>query len=294
VADKSRLSASKPPLWTFFAASFGWSWLFWLIAIALKLDVNSGGGTILMLAGLLGPMVAGITFTYLTYGREGRRDYWARLAGFGRIGLPWYLIIFLLVPFLNVIAALIDVLLGGTGATWGEAALNFLSDPLTIVMLFVFAALAPFIEELGWRGYALDRLQAKRNALVSSLILGVIWSLWHLPLFFVAGTYQQGLGVGTWDFWLFMVGIVPLTVVITWIYNHTRRATLAAILFHAMVNFTGEIIAVTPRADTILIGLWFVAAVVVTLIWGPKTLTGRDGSPHAGPELPRATSAPGR
>jgi membrane protease YdiL (CAAX protease family) len=294
VADKSRSSASKPPLWTFFAASFGWSWLFWLIAILLKLDVNSGGGAVLMLVGLLGPMIAGITFTYLTYGKEGRRDYWARLVGFGRIGLPWYLVIFLLVPFLNVVAALVDVLMGGTGATWGEAALNFLSEPLTIVTLFVFAALAPFIEELGWRGYALDRLQAKRSALIASLILGAIWALWHLPLFFVAGTYQQGLGVGTWDFWLFMVGIVPLTVVITWIYNHTHRATLAAILFHAMVNFTGEIIAVTPRADTILIGLWFVAAVVVTIIWGPKTLAGPDGPQHAGSELPPAASALGR
>ena len=54
-----------------------------------------------------------------------------------------------------------------------------------------------FIEELGWRGYVLDRLQEKRSALVSSLILGVVWSLWHLPLFFVQGSYQAGLGVGT-------------------------------------------------------------------------------------------------
>jgi hypothetical protein len=103
--------------------------------------------------------------------------------------------------------------------------------------------------------------------------LGVIWSIWHLPLFFIPGSYQAGLGVGTLAFWSFMIGIVPLNLPFTWIFNNTRRSTLAVILFHAMVNFTGELIALSVRADAISILLWFVAAACITFLWGAERLT---------------------
>jgi membrane protease YdiL (CAAX protease family) len=218
-------------------------------------------------------MVTGIGFTYLTRDKEGRRDYWKRIIDFKRIPGKWYLVIFLFVPILNGLAALLDVLTGGNGATWGEAARNVLSDPLSIIPSILFASLIPFIEELGWRGYVLDRLQEKQSALASSLILGVVWSLWHLPLFFVPGSYQAGLGVGTLAFWLFMIGIVPLNLPFTWVYNNTGRSILAVILFHSMVNFTGELIALTERADTLSILLWFVVAIGIATGWGAKTFT---------------------
>lgn len=67
----------------------------------------------------------------------------------------------------------------------------------------------PAPEELGWRGYALDGLQARMNALFASLILGVVWSLWHLPLFFIKGTWQaEQVGLGTQRFWLFMLIVI--------------------------------------------------------------------------------------
>jgi membrane protease YdiL (CAAX protease family) len=141
----------------------------------------------------------------------------------------------------------------------------------------VFASLFPFIEELGWRGYVLDRLQEKYGALASSLVLGVVWSFWHLPTFFFRDSYQAGLGIGTPAFWWFFAGIVPLTFVFTWIYNNTNRSTLAVILFHSMVNFTGELFALTERADTFSIALWFVAAIGIVAIWGAKTLSSNKG-----------------
>jgi membrane protease YdiL (CAAX protease family) len=151
--------------------------------------------------------------------------------------------------------------------------LNFVVAPLSIIPSILFATLIPFIEELGWRGYSLDRLQAKWSALVSTLILGSVWSLWHLPLFFVEGTYQANLGVGTLEFWVFMIGVVALSFPFTWIYNNTRRSTLAVILFHAMINFTGEVIAITERADVIATTLWIVAAAGIVVLWGSKTFT---------------------
>jgi uncharacterized protein len=94
-----------------------------------------------------------------------------------------------------------------------------------------------------------------------------------LPLFFVKGTYQAGLGVGTLAFWLFILGVLPLSLPFTWIYNNTNRSTLAVILFHSMVNFTGELIALSENAETYSIALWFVAAISIVIIWGAKTFT---------------------
>ena len=259
--------------WIYFVATFVWTWLFWGVAIVTGATVETAAGGIPMLLGVIGPMVTGIAFTYLTRDKEGRRDYWKRVIDFKRIPGKWYLVIFLFVPVLNVLAALVDVITGGAGATWGEAALNVLTNPSSIVLSILFSTLIPFIEELGWRGYVLDRLQEKRNALTSSLILGVVWSTWHLPLFFVVGTYQAGLGVGTLAFWLFIFGVLPLSLPFTWIYNNTNRSTLAVILFHSMINFTGEVIALSEQAETYSIVLWFVAAIGIAVIWGAKTFT---------------------
>jgi uncharacterized protein len=254
--------------WLFFLATFAWTWFFWILAALLGLSVETPAGGILLLTGVLGPMITGIVFTYLTYDKMGRKDYFRRIIDFKRIGAKWYLVIFLFVPTLNLLAALIDFMLGGKGPSWGESALNFVDDPLSIVPSILFTALIPFMEELGWRGYVLDRLQTNWSTLMSSLILGVVWSLWHIPMFLIEGTYQASLGVGTLEFWLFMIGIVPLSFAFAWIYNNTQRSILAVILLHSMVNFTGEILTLTKRADTISIALWIVTAVGIAILWG--------------------------
>ena len=270
--NKASLSLFSNP-WLFFGATFVWTWAFWGLGILLEISMESAFGFGLLILGVLGPMVTGIGFTYLTKNKAGRRDYWLRIIDIKRIGLIWWLVLLCFVPLLNALAALIDLLFGGTGAVWGETLVNAVSDPLALLFSALFATLIPFIEELGWRGYVLDRLQAIRSAFMATLILGLVWSLWHLPLFFVEGTYQAGLGIGTLEFWLFMIGIVPLSFAFTWVYNNTNRSILAVILFHGMVNFTGELLAITERADTISILLWVIVAVGITIFWGANTFT---------------------
>lgn len=133
-----------------------------------------------MLSGVLGPMITGIAFTYLTRDKEGWRDYWKRVIDFKRIGVKWYLVIFLFVSAMHIVSAILDVLFGGGGTTWGEAALGVVTNPSSLIASILFASLIPSIDELGWRGDVLDRLQERQSALVSSLILGAVWSLWHL------------------------------------------------------------------------------------------------------------------
>jgi len=155
--DKASSSLFLNP-WVFFGVTFAWTWAFWGVGILLKISMESAFGFGLLFLGVMGPMVTGIGFTYLTKNKAGRRDYWLRIIDARRIGWKWLLILLLFVPALNGTAAFLDVVLGGTGAVWGETLINAASNPLALVFSAMFATLIPFIEELGWRGYVLDRL----------------------------------------------------------------------------------------------------------------------------------------
>ena len=96
-------------------------------------------------------------------------------------------------------------------------------------------------EELSWRGFALPRLQAKYNALTSSLILGVIWSLFHLPLFFTL----TGPSQTDWSFSSFLLSTVGITILYAWIYNNTRGSVLLAYLFHTAASTWFQVFPLT-------------------------------------------------
>ncbi len=256
--------------WRYLALTYGWSWLFLISAVLTGLEADALLTTVLRVLAGVGPLVAALLLVYRTMGQDGRRDYWQRLIGFRRIAPRWYVVTLLVPPLLTALAALVDLGLGGTGLRL-EAAEGILEQPLTFLPYALFILVfGPLPEEMGWRGYALDGLQARYSALVASLILGAVWALWHLPLFFIAGTFQADLGVGTTSFWLFMLSMLPQTLVMTWIYNHTRRSTLSAVLFHFMLNFTGELFELSGRADQVLFGLWVVLAVGLVLMAEPE------------------------
>lgn len=280
-----RAATSLPPtrsaLWLFFGAVFGWTWFFWILAAALGVSAQSPLGIVLEVLGLLGPMLGGIGFAYFTLSKDGWHEYWLRIVDPRRIGAGWYLVIFLFVPVLMAIAALLDVASGGNAAALiRERMAPFLSAPSTIFP-FVLGVLiyGPFPEELGWRGYALDQLQARWNALASSLILGAIWALWHVPLFFIKDTLFYSQGAGSLWFWLFVAVVIPTAVIYTWIFNNTRRSTLAAILFHFMSNVAYELANVTDRTNLYSSLLWILAAIAVVAWGGGATLMRRDAAP---------------
>ncbi len=268
--------------WVYLAVAVVGTWVFWLPAIALDVRFDSAVGLLLLLVGLAVPGVSGIAFVYLVYDEHGRSDFWNRLTNPRRIGLRWLAVILLVPLGVGVLAGIGDLLLGGTGPSWGEGVTQFGVNPLAILPALFFATLPPLLEELGWRGYALDRLQLKWSALSASLILGVVWAVWHLPLFFIEGSFQHdSVGFATTGFWLFMTGIVALSVTFTWIYNNIERSVLGIIVLHGWVNFTAEIIVVS---DIPYYTLWFVVAGLIVAVWGAKTLTATDEVQH--PPLP--------
>lgn len=103
-------------------------------------------------------------------------------------------------------------------------------------LLLAGLVLGPLSEEAGWSGYALPKLQAKFSALTSSLILGSLWAVWHLPLWFIPETSQS-----TMNFGLFFVALVAVRLIMGWAYNNTKGSLLIAVLFHLFFNFGNEL-----------------------------------------------------
>ena len=136
----------------------------------------------------------------------------------------WWLPILFLSPIITGFSYLLVVLISGdswsTGFTWSLL-------PNIVIMFFLGG---PLGEELGWRGYALEKIQKKENALVSSLIIGFVWGLWHLPLHFITGTTQEYIPI-----WAFILLQMILSIIYTWIYNNTH-SVLAVMLFHWIGN----------------------------------------------------------
>jgi membrane protease YdiL (CAAX protease family) len=135
---------------------------------------------------------------------------------------------------------------------------------------FIILLLNALPEEYGWRGYALGPMLNRSSAIMASLVLGLLWGLWHLPLHFIEGTVQSAIPV-----YQFIIQQMVLAVLYTWLFNNTRGAVSVAILFHAVANIVG---AAVPYWTTDLgrwIGLAVLAAAmaVIVLIWGPQHLS---------------------
>jgi membrane protease YdiL (CAAX protease family) len=226
-----------------------------------------------MYAGIAGPAVAAIALLYLEGRPAQREDFWDRVFELKRLRPRWLAAIFLLYPVLTAIGIGIDWVL--SGRTPGiDLLARLLANPLVLLAYAGFILLlGPVPEELGWRGYALDRLQLRGSPLNASLLLGVAWVAWHLPQFFIAGTYQHGLGIGTVEFWLFVVTAIALSVLMTWIYDHTDRSVLSAIVVHAIVNFTRATVTVSVAAEIARTLLLVLLAAVVAVSWRRRPAT---------------------
>lgn len=222
-----------------------------------------------------GSIAAALLMTGLTLGRAGVAALLKRFL-IWRVGWRWYAVAFLLYPAIFAISVALNAAWTGTPAdlTATMAAQFFgtgASLPLFILPFFLFEAIANG-EEMGWRGYVLPRLQARHSALVASLILGLVWGLWHLPKYL--GTEGGG------SFGLALVKVFADAILYTWLYNNTRGSLLLTTLFHAAGNTAAFFL---PMANTmsnhntgalvIAIVLVWLAAAAVTAIAGPEKLS---------------------
>ena len=169
-----------------------------------------------------------------------------------RISNQWYLIIFSFPVLIRLTAVLLE-------AIWPAMQFQFAFSPeMTLSYAIVLLFFGPIPEEMGCRGIAFPRLQNRFGFNPATIILGFMWAIWHLPLFFVEGTYQYQLGFGSSLFWSFMFGIFFTTFIYSFIYNKTNHSILAVILFHFVDNLSGETFIITVNAliiSTLLRGI---------------------------------------
>lgn len=257
----------------FILIAFGWTWLFYLPSI---LSPTGGGRTstgtieihmlILESIGNFGPLVGAVSLAFINERKEGIKQLWKRFWNF-HIKKKWIILIFFLLPTLSGIAFLTAIFIEGI-----IPELIWLSQPWLLIFWFfiLFTYAGGLAEEFGWRGYAIDRLQAKYNAFYSSIALGVIWTFWHLPFWFVPGSsHQKG------SFLWFLVFVIFLSILFTWIYNNTEGNLLASTIFHAMSNLA--IIIIFPLDQTSNGGFYYtliiiIFAILIMVIFSPKTL----------------------
>ncbi len=162
---------------TYFIFAFSWSILFWFATVYFG-GIEQFPGSLLLYVGGAGPIVAALILLHLREDRSVQKEFWVSTFDLRRMSVNWFLIALLVHPLLVLGATIVDVLLGGEIET-KTGNLTSISAWITmIVFVFVFG---PLPEEMGWRGVALDRLQSVLSPLNASLLLGAIWSIWHLP-----------------------------------------------------------------------------------------------------------------
>jgi membrane protease YdiL (CAAX protease family) len=175
-----------------------------------------------------GPSIAGVIMAANTGGWAGVRRMLTRLVP-RRSSWPWYVAVLIGFPALNLVAA--RLLAPGFLAHFPAWPRFLYLLPLTLV-----ADTGPLGEEFGWRGFFLPHLLQRRRPLAAALILGVIWWAWHLPTFFIPALSQHELSIP-----LFLVNVLALSVIMTWLHERTRGDLLLMILVHAAANYCGWI-----------------------------------------------------
>lgn len=189
-----------------------------------------------MLPGLFSPFIIAMFMIYGSKNSELKKDFKNRLFNLKLIKLKYWAAILLIMPFALFLATAISLLFGQPIEQFS------LSPEFTLVggeafLILVILFLAPTFEELGWRGYGMDSLKEGKSLMQATLIFALLWNLWHLPLFFINGYYQNELIHTNIIYALnFVVSLIPAAFLMNWIFYKNGRSIIAIILFHSMIN----------------------------------------------------------
>jgi membrane protease YdiL (CAAX protease family) len=246
----------------FMLATFAATWASYFTIVFNGWDPYSMPGMAFLLLGGSAPSWVGVLVVLFTYDKERRRDYFRRCISFKQIKLPYWVFIISVFPLIFALIIGAEMLMGGSlpEATNLKA---FIAQPWIIPLALVMSFLSgPWSEEFGWRGYALDPLLRRFGVLRGSLVLGFIWGIWHLPLFWMPQTWHGRMGFRFEGFWTFMLYSIGLAMMMTWVYLRTNRSILSGFMMHLTSNFTGNLFQpysdrmdVMRMAATLVLGL---------------------------------------
>jgi len=247
----------------FFMTTICISWILWIPLLIY-------GNNQIKILGTFSPLVMAIILTYLLEGSSGIKNLFRKFT-IWKVQYFWYLFSFLSTAVVVMISISIYRLMGGQ-----ELHFNDISQWYLIIIAFLYVLFLSVLgEEAGWRGFALPRLQKKYNALISSLIIGSLWGIWHLPLFFMEGNFH-----GSIPFVLFFIQDIAFSIIYTWIYNNTKGSLLIAHLFHTASNVTLGVLPILPTStggDTrplwIAVIILVMLAIFIVIKYSPENLS---------------------
>lgn len=275
--------ASKPrSLIVFFVLAFGISWAVWIPTalssyglVSFQADTTLSG-----LLGAFGPFFAALITTAIYEGKTGFSVLFKRLLAW-RVGIQWYLFVLFWPAVLSLAKTSIAAMLGSTLPDFSQPPFVQLYPlPPELLNTTPFVVFLPFVflqqmligssmgEEPGWRGYALPRMQAHQSSLRASLLLGLLWSVWHFPLWLTKGHPMQETFSG-WS----MLELMATAILFTWVYNHTTGSLLLALLFHTSIAITDLFLASAKTHPIIDMALSWGVVVLVVAVFGPKRLS---------------------
>lgn len=252
--------AARHDLVLYFALAFAVSWATWPLVI-----LNPDSSPLVP----FGPLIAAVVVSLLAGGLRELLALLRQLTHW-RVHPIWY-IIALLGPFALAAAAAALTVASGAPAPRSDAYTDWLAIGVTLLSTMIIVGL---FEELGWRGFALPRLQRRLDALWAGLVLGGVWALWHLPELISDPTGQRPP-------LQFVVLIMAQSVIFTWLYNSTNGSLPIVIICHAAMNTAGRFMLPEFSNESYQVVWWFMAglyvviAIIVTLVAGPKRLVTR-------------------
>ncbi|MFC6865331.1 CPBP family intramembrane glutamic endopeptidase [Halomicroarcula sp. GCM10025817] len=279
MALRIRRHVSNHPVATFFVVAYLLSWTAWTPLVfgdwwatwSPLILANDLQTMLFIMVGGFGPLVAAALVTWVI--GDSIREWAAQLL---RWNVPVrYWVFALSFPAIAVITASAIHMFVFDGQFSPESTSVLLLYPVLFLQVFLVGG---GNEELGWRGFALPRLQRSYSALAASLIIGVGWFAWHLPLFLVAGSTQAGDPV-----YYYALAVIALSVVFTWLYNETGGSVLLTMVLHASVNTGGIFYLVgggtalqTDLPNGLYAVVFLLAALVLVVVYGSERLADVD------------------
>jgi membrane protease YdiL (CAAX protease family) len=265
----------KKSLAQYFGLAFAITWLLDIPRLLADNNLAEIPGFLIFIQknlAIFGPSLAAFILTFKSGGWQQVKRLWKRGWDF-KSGKKWILVILLIQIGTNALTILI-MQVTGHPIQW-----EYSQIPLQLVVPIFLAIylLNGLPEEYGWRGYALDRLQTRWNALTASLILGFIHGIWHLPLHFMKGTTQEVIPIHEFIL-ITMVG----AIVYTWIYNSSKGNLFLMIFYHALGNTFGGLVPywVSSEGRWIGFGVQLAIAVVIVIVYGAKNLATEAYKPN--------------
>ncbi len=238
---------SRHPLTAFFVIAFAGEWIAFLPLVLAQNGLSLFPYTIPeigpyppsywfgALGAILGPSLASFTVTAITAGKAGVRQLLRRYV-IWRVGLRWYLLVLVGVPLFQLVCSSVFLGIAPLTAFIQQWPLFFTTYLPNILIIGVAVQIW---EEGGWSGFAVPNLQKRFGAVRTTLILGPLWALWHLPAFFVPGQiFDQKVDAITMIVQMVLLIIVAVLtrIVMTWVFNNTKGSILIAILLQAALD----------------------------------------------------------